>query len=292
LAPEDDPRGAGPQDESGAPGARVSGGRSAAEDAAHRRAVARQFGETARGYAMSRTHAEGGTRDLLLERLQPVMDETALDIACGAGGMTLALAPFVRRVIGFDLSPEMLHATRLGAGRKNVANLELVAGDVHALPFRDRSLDIATVRMAPHHFEDPAGAVREMARVLRRGGRLGIADGTVPDDPEIDAFINRLDVLHDPTTVRNYSVREWRAFYEGAGLRVDGIEEEAFDLAEGRLLSEWVGRSGGSTVVFDECRRMLLEATPAIRRALRVKPEGDDVRFDLPKILILGMRVS
>jgi ubiquinone/menaquinone biosynthesis C-methylase UbiE len=259
---------------------------------AHRRAVARQFGETARGYATSRTHAEGGTRDLLLERLQPVMDETALDVACGAGGMTLALAPFVRTVIGFDLAPEMLQATRLGARRNNIANLELVMGDVHRLPFRDRSVDLVTVRMAPHHFEDPAGAMREMARVLRRGGRLGIADGTVPDDAELDAFINRLDTLHDPTTVRNYGAREWRSFYEGAGLRIDVVEEEAFDLAEGRLLSEWVGRSGGATVVFEECRRMLLEASPAIRRALRVQAEGGDVRFDLPKILIVGMRAD
>src|SRR5262245_54988004 len=83
----------------------------------HRRAVARQFGDTARGYAVSRTHTEGGTRDLLLERLQPVMDETLVDIACGAGGMTLAAAPYVRLAIGLDLAPEMLHATRLAARR-------------------------------------------------------------------------------------------------------------------------------------------------------------------------------
>jgi ubiquinone/menaquinone biosynthesis C-methylase UbiE len=260
--------------------------------AAHRRETARQFGENARGYAVSRTHAEGGTRDLLLERLQPVMDEVALDVACGAGGMTLALAPFVRRVIGADLAPEMLHATRLGARRLSRDNVLLAQADAHRLPFADRALDIVTVRMAPHHFEDPAGAVREMARVLRRGGRLGIADGTVPDDPELDAFINRIDVLHDPTTVRNYSAREWRAFYEAAGLRVDAVEEEAFDLAEGRLLGDWVARSAGSSVVFDEIQRLLLGAPPSIRRALRVQPEGDDVRFDLPKIVIVGTRAS
>jgi SAM-dependent methyltransferase len=220
------------------------------------------------------------------------MDETALDVACGAGGMTLAIAPYVRAAIGLDPAPEMQHALRLAARRGERGNVAAVLGDAHALPFADRALDLVTVRMAPHHFHDAAAAVREMARVLRRGGRLGIADGTVPEDPELDAFINRLDTLHDPTTVRNYSAREWRAFYEGAGLRVDSVEEEAFDLAEGRLLSEWVGRSGGASPVFEECRRLLLEASPAIRRALRVQTEGGDVRFDLPKIVIVGTRTD
>ena len=220
------------------------------------------------------------------------MDETVLDVACGAGGMTLAIAPYVREAIGLDPAPEMLHSLRLAARRAERGNLSPVLGDAHALPFAERSLEIVTARMAPHHFHDPAGAVREMARVLRRGGRLGVADGTVPDDTELDAFINRLDTLHDPTTVRNYSAREWRSFYEAAGLRVDSVEEEAFDLAEGRLLSEWVGRSGGASPVFEECRRLLLEASAATRRALRVQAEGEDVRFDLPKIVIVGMRVD
>ncbi len=252
----------------------------------------RQFGENARGYATSRTHAEGGTRHLLIERLSPVMDETALDVACGAGGMTLALAPSVRTVIGLDPAREMLGALALGARRAGLTNVVGVRGDAHRLPLREASVQIVTVRMAPHHFHDPALAVREMARALGRGGRLGIADGSVPEDPALDAFINRLDTLNDPTTVRNYSAREWRAFFECAGLRVDSVEEEAFDLPEGRLLSEWVARSAGSSVVFDECRRLLLGAPFGFRRALRVQAEGDDVRFDLPKIVIVGTKTS
>jgi len=285
LASEADPAGA-----EGARGA--SNDASAAGAVSHREALARQFGENARAYAVSRTHAEGGTLNLLLERLQPVADETLLDIACGAGGMTLAAAPFVERVIALDLASEMLAALALGARRAGIANVTRVVADAQELPLRDRSVELVTARMAPHHFADPAGAVREMARVLGRGGRLGIADGTVPDDPELDEFINRIDVLHDPTTVRNYSAREWRGFFEGAGLRVDSVEEEAFDLAEGRLLGEWVARSAGSTIVFEEIRRLLLNAPVAIQSALRVRAEGDDVRFDLPKIVIVGTKVE
>ena len=217
MSPEHRGPGPGPA----APSSETAGpARTPADPQAHLRENARQFGDTARAYAVSRTHAEGGTRHLLIERMQPVVDETLLDVACGAGGMTLAMAPYVCEAIGLDPAPEMLAALRLGARREGVANLTAMIGDAHRLPFRDRSVQLVTVRMAPHHFHDPAAAVREMARVLAKGGRLGIADGTVPEDSELDAFINRLDVLHDPTTVRNYSAREWRAFYEGAGLRV------------------------------------------------------------------------
>ena len=258
-------------------------------DPTHRR-IAEQFGAQARNYAMSRTHNDGYTRLLLLEHLQPIADEIALDVACGAGGTTLALAPYVQRVIGLDLAPEMLAATRLAARRAEAAHVQLVRGDVHALPFPDRSLDLAVARAAPHHFADPARAIREMARVLKRGGRLGIADGTVPDDAELDAFVNALDVLHDPTTVRNYSEHEWRGFVEGAGLRVDRVVAEAWDLAEGRTLNEWMSRSGASSERIAAARARLLEAPKRVRDYLRVKAEDDDVRFDLPKIVLVATR--
>jgi ubiquinone/menaquinone biosynthesis C-methylase UbiE len=167
-----------------------------------------------------------------------------------------------------------------------------VCGDAHRLPFADRSFDLVTSRACPHHFADIRAAVAEMERVLRRGGRLGIADGTVPDDPEIDAFLNRLDTLHDPTTVRNYSAGEWRRFMEGAGLRVDFVEDYVVELPEGRSLLEWLARSGASSVVVDECRRMLLEAPPKVREYLRVRPAGSDVTFELPRVVMVATRVD
>ena len=254
--------------------------------------TARQFGAHAREYAVSRVHAEGHTRLLLLEHLQPVADETLLDIGSGPGPVALAFAPYVARVVSFDLAPAMLHAARLAARRQQVENLQVVAGDAHRLPFADRSLDLVTSRACPHHFADIRRAVREMARVLRRGGRLGIADGTVPADPALDAFINDLDRLHDPTTVRNYGAAEWRSFIEEAGLRVDWVEEEAWELAEGRSLTEWLARSGASSAVLEQARVMLLGAPARVREYLRVKERGEDIAFDLPRIVIVATRVS
>ena len=254
--------------------------------------VARQFDQHARQFAVSRLHREGAARTMLIEHMEPVTDEVLLDVGTGPGPVALAFSDYVRRAVGLDASDAMLAAARLGARRQEAHNLAWVSGDAHALPFRDRSFDLVTSRACPHHFADIRRAVREMARVLRRGGRLGIADGTVPEDDELDVFINQLDLLHDPTTVRNYRPSEWRGFVEEAGLRLDWSEPLAYELAEGRLLSDWMARSGASTPVFEEGRRRLLEAPERIRRFLRVAVEGDDVRFDLPRLVLVATRTG
>lgn len=254
--------------------------------------TARQFGDHARQYAVSRTHLEGAARLMLLERMEPIADETLLDIGSGPGPVALAFAPYVVRAVAFDAAPEMLAAARLAARRAGVANLETVRGDAHRLPFVSRAFGLVTSRACPHHFTDIRTAVAEMARVLARGGRLGIADGTVPDDPEIDAFLNRLDTLHDPTTVRNYSAREWRGFMEGVGLRVDFVEDYVVELPEGRSLLDWLARSGASSVVVEECRHMLLQAPAKVRDYLRVRDVGDDITFELPRVVMVGKRVD
>jgi len=254
--------------------------------------IARQFSEQARHYAVSRIHLEGVTRLTLIERMEPVADESLLDVGTGPGPLALAFAPYVDRAVGFDLSPSMLEASRLAARRENVANLGLVAGDVHHLPFPDRSFALVTSRACPHHFTDIRRAVGEMARVLARGGRFGVADGMVPEDDELDRFINDLDVLHDPTTVRNYRPSEWRGFVEAAGLRVDFVEDEVYELAEGHRLSEWMARSGASGAVLDEARRRLLEAPERIRRYLRVKADGEDLRLHLPRVVLVARKID
>ena len=254
--------------------------------------VARQFDEHARQFAVSRLHEQGAARLMLIEHMEPVVDETLLDIGTGPGPVALAFSPYVRRVVGLDASEAMLAAAQLAARRREADNLEWVAGDAHGLPFKDRAFDLVTARACAHHFADVRAAVREIARVLRRGGRLGIADGTVPEDDELDTFINQLDLLHDPTTVRNYRPSEWEGFVAESGLRLDWCEPLAYELAEGRLLSEWMSRSGASSTIFEEGRRRLLEAPERVRRFLRVKAEGEDVRFDLPRLVLVARRTD
>jgi ubiquinone/menaquinone biosynthesis C-methylase UbiE len=255
-------------------------------------AIAAQFGTQARLYAISEVHRSGATLERLLERMQPVMDEALLDLASGPAHTGLFFAPYVRAVTGYDASTEMLHAARLGAKAKSIAGFTAVCGDAHRLPFADRAFDLVTCRAAAHHFAEPRAALAEAARVLKRGGRLGIVDGMVPEDDELDRFINDLDVLHDPTTVRNYRPSEWRAMVEGTGLRLDLVEDELRELAKGRSLEDWIARAGGTSAVFEEARRRLLGASSRVREYLLVEEKEGDVLFDYTRVLIMARRID
>src|SRR4030095_8410359 len=98
-----------------------------------------------------------------------------LDACCGTGDLALADARAGGRVTGLDFSERMLER----AGRK-APEFDWVNGDLLALPFPDASFDAATVGFGVRNVDDIERALRELRRVLREGGRLGILEITRP----------------------------------------------------------------------------------------------------------------
>jgi len=101
--------------------------------------------------------------------------EHVVDIGSGAGIDSLIAATMVEpegRVIGVDMTPAMLEMARGLAAERGSANVTFVEGDAELLPWDDRTFDVVTCRVCAHHFPHVARAVREMARVLRPGGRF------------------------------------------------------------------------------------------------------------------------
>jgi SAM-dependent methyltransferase len=96
------------------------------------------------------------------------------DLGCGTGSLTAAMAPHVKLVHAIDASPAMLASARdrlMGA-----TNVLLAQGTLEALPLDDASLDVAVLLLVLHHVSEPARALQEVRRVLRKGGRLLIVD--------------------------------------------------------------------------------------------------------------------
>ncbi|MBU6367492.1 MAG: metalloregulator ArsR/SmtB family transcription factor [Gemmatimonadetes bacterium] len=96
------------------------------------------------------------------------------DLGCGTGALAEALAPHVARVEAVDASPAMLAAARTRLAPLD--NVGLHDGTLEALPLADASLDAAVLLLVLHHVADPRAALREVARVVRPGGRVVVGD--------------------------------------------------------------------------------------------------------------------
>jgi len=104
--------------------------------------------------------------------------DRVLDACCGTGDLAIAARRRGGKVVGLDFSERMLERARRKRG-----DIEWVRGDLLALPFDDASFDAVTVGFGVRNVEDLAGALAEMRRVLRTGGRVGILEITRPRGP-------------------------------------------------------------------------------------------------------------
>ena len=101
--------------------------------------------------------------------------DRVLDVCCGTGDLALAAERAGGNVTGVDFSERMLERAR----RKS-DSIEWVRGDALALPFADGSFDDATVGFGVRNLTDPETGLRELRRVLRPGGRVGVLEITRP----------------------------------------------------------------------------------------------------------------
>jgi demethylmenaquinone methyltransferase/2-methoxy-6-polyprenyl-1,4-benzoquinol methylase len=107
--------------------------------------------------------------------------DRVLDACCGTGDLALADARAGGRVTGLDFSERMLERARRKAAQvTDCYKVEWVHGDLLALPFEDGSFDAATVGFGVRNVEDLPAALRELRRVLRSGGRVGVLEITRP----------------------------------------------------------------------------------------------------------------
>ena len=178
--------------------------------AARRRRSREFFAGAAARWDQTRDELFGGRVHSL--SLLGLLDEswTVGDLGCGTGTVAEALAPFVARVVGVDGSREMLAAARERLGSAD--NVDLRHGELERLPIEDGALDAATLILVLHHLPDPVRVLGEVARTLRPGGRLLIADMTRHDRQEYQQRMGHVWL--------GFSKRQIERFLAAAGLRI------------------------------------------------------------------------
>ena len=120
-------------------------------------------------------------RSWSLERLNPALDATVLDLACGPGNTTRTIAAAVPtgRVLGIDFSTAMLRKA-LATAREAGVTVDYVRGDAHRLPLQPRSIDAANCAGAFYLFSDPTRVLAGVAAALRPGGHFTLMASQQP----------------------------------------------------------------------------------------------------------------
>jgi ubiquinone/menaquinone biosynthesis C-methylase UbiE len=174
-----------------------------------------------------------------------------LDVASGTGTTALLLARELgAEVVGVELGEEAVAEARAGAAEAGLdGSVSFAGGDAAALPLDDASVDAVLCECSLCLFEDKQVAVREMARVLRPGGSVAIADVTVERDSlpaELLSAASRVACIADALPLEGYELllREAGLHVKWVEQRYDAIAAMA-DTIEGRLRAARIMRVPG-----------------------------------------------
>jgi SAM-dependent methyltransferase len=240
------------------------------ENKSHEALVGGQFGARADAYLNSAVHAQGVDLEALAVLARAHPEARVLDLGCGGGHVTFHVAPHVREVVAYDLSPEMLDVVERAARERGLGNVTTKQGLAENLPFDAGSFDLVLSRFSAHHWRDFEAGLREAARVLKPGGIAAFVDTVSPGAPLLDTFFQAIELLRDCSHVRNYSRAEWEAAIAHAGLIPGDTTQHRLHLE----FTSWIERIRTPQVQADAIRALQAAMSASVTRYFEIEPEG------------------
>ena len=181
----------------------------------HNADVVEQF--TLQSLPFTKKMAYSDTLQLLVEIAAPSVADTVLDVACGPGLVLCAFAKIAKHTTGIDITPAMLERAKKQQRRAGLQNMRWDLGNAETLPYADHSFSIVVSRYSFHHFENPLKVLREMYRVCDKGGKIIVADVTLPEQ-NLPAF-NAMEKLRDSSHTQALSLPAFQEMFKKCGLK-------------------------------------------------------------------------
>jgi ubiquinone/menaquinone biosynthesis C-methylase UbiE len=239
--------------------------------------------ERVRGEFTQQASAMAGARTFNAERaIEPFVrllgsppPSPVLDLACGPGIVSAALARAGARVVGVDVTPAMLERARTACETEGLTEVEFHEAAAERLPFGDETFGGAVTRLSLHHFADPGAALLEVRRTLRAGAAFVVGDIIASPEPAEAALHDALEILRDPSHQRLLPAAELEAIVESAGFRIDARE----GWANTKTFDEWAAIVADARSI-EPVRVIMRELALAGRHAgIDLEFAGETVRF-------------
>lgn len=248
--------------------------------------VQQRFSDVAENYRRSKVHASGQDLELMVKSAELTSETLVLDAGCGAGHTSLAFAPHVARVVACDFTPAMLVQAETLAQECGALNVQTQQADVEGLPFQANSFDLVATRYSAHHWPHPEQALAEFRRLLKPHGQLLLSDIMAREDYAQDTFLQTIELLRDPSHVRDYRLSEWRAMLAGAGFDTEVLL--TFELS--LHFSTWTKRMATPPQSAEMIKTLFNGAPAEIKRGFSLPAEiiDDDFEFTIPGAVIRG----
>ena len=229
--------------------------------------VVAEFTRQARAFAVAPVMHAPATLAAFVSLLPAAAGERWCDLACGPGIVARALAARVAEVVGVDLTPAMVETARAEAARAGVANAHFLEGDATCVPLPSGSFAGALTRFSLHHIPVPARVVGELARLVRRGGTVAVADHLTSPDGAAAAWHQEIERLRDPSHWASLAPQALFSLGAGLGLSLVTREVAPFDLD----WEEWLARGSGGVAQRNLIERLLAAPPPGAKEVFALR---------------------
>jgi SAM-dependent methyltransferase len=208
-----------------------------------------------------------------------------LDVACGPGLITCAVAGIARHVTGIDLTPAMIEEARKRQHSMRLANMAWKVGDVLPLPFADSSFSAVITRYSIHHFLEPQAVLAEMVRVCQPGGKVAVVDVFTSTPEQAEAY-NRMERLRDSSHTLALLLAELTGMFHDAGLKEMKTAFYKLDVELEKLLTASCTTPADAQVV----RRVFEDDLVVGRLGVGTNRQEDGIHFAFPIVIVAGKK--
>src|ERR1700731_4208711 len=255
-------------------------------DRSHQSRILDQFTRQAAPFAAAPAIRNEEALNRIVQWAVTSPDDTVLDVACGPGLLVCAFARVAQHATGIDMTPAMLEQARKTQQEQGLKNISWLPGDVYSLPFPSEHFSIVSSRFAFHHLKDPMGALMEMKRVCKPGGRIVVAD--MAPLPEKAAALNAAELLRDPSHVRALPVGELIGLFEQAGLGAPQITSYRM---EGEL-EDLISRSFPNEGDANRLRTIFAHSITDDALDLNTRQENGKIYYSFPVAVLVARKIN